>query len=183
MRLVAGSRAIARAEILTSAGAVRQASSGELGPVKLTGGAGYFELKTKGDTTYFGDPADSGDFFGNTAVEVGTGQACGTNAGTTCVYLYDYKLIEIFGAVDFDIASIPVVVFFDATQNSDPDKEDTSWKAGTRRRQDEGHQSVAVLLLVCREGSRCTVRSADRLRLGRWRYRQQGSLLQVGSRD
>jgi hypothetical protein len=106
--------------------------SGEVGPVKLTGGAGYFDFKTKGDTTYFGDPTDPGDFFGNTAVEVGSGLACGTNAGTTCVYLYDYKLIEIFGAVDFDIASIPVVVFFDATQNSDPDDQDTAWKAGTR---------------------------------------------------
>jgi len=107
-------------------------ASGELGGVTLKGGVGYFAIKTKGDETYFGDPTDAGDFFGNTAVEVGTGASCGTNPGTNCVYLYDYKLTEVFAEAGFDFGSWPAVVFFDATNNSDPSDNDTAWKLGTR---------------------------------------------------
>ncbi|MGI9342102.1 MAG: putative porin [Gammaproteobacteria bacterium] len=107
-------------------------ATGELGGVALKGGVGYFAIKTKGDTTYFGDPTDPGDFFGNTAVEVGTGLSCGTTTGTTCVYLFDYLLTEVFGEATFDMFGFPTVVFFDATNNSDPSANDTSWKLGTR---------------------------------------------------
>jgi len=107
-------------------------AAGAIGGARLKGGVGYFAIKTQGDTTYFGDPADPGDFFGNTAVEVGTGAACGTNAGTNCVYLYDYMLTEVFAEAAFDIGSFPTVVFFDATNNSDASDQDTSWKLGTR---------------------------------------------------
>lgn len=107
-------------------------ASGELVGLKLKAGVGYFAFKTKGDQGYFGDPTDPGDFFGNTAVEIGTGAACGTNAGTACVYLYDYKLTEVFAEAAFDLGSFPTVVFFDATNNSDPSDNDTSWKLGTR---------------------------------------------------
>ncbi len=107
-------------------------ASGEFGGVKLKGGVGYFAIKTKGDETYFGDATDPGDFFGNTAVEIGTGAACGTNAGTTCIYLYDYILTEVFAEAGFDLGSFPTVVFFDATNNSDPSANDTAWKLGTR---------------------------------------------------
>lgn len=107
-------------------------ATGKLGGMTLTGGVGYFAIKTKGDQTYFGDTTDPGDFFGNTTVEIGTGAACGTNAGNECVYLYDYKLTEIFAEAAFDLGSFPTVVFFDATNNSDPSDNDTSWKLGTR---------------------------------------------------
>jgi hypothetical protein len=125
-------------------------ATGKLGGMTLTGGVGYFAIKTKGDQTYFGDPTDPGDFFGNTAVEIGgdptdpgdffgntaveigTGAACGTNAGNECVYLYDYKLTEVFAEAAFDLGSFPTVVFFDATNNSGPSDNDTSWKLGTR---------------------------------------------------
>ena len=107
-------------------------ASGEFAGVTLKGGVGYFAIKTKGDETYFGDATDPGDFFGNTAVEVGTDAACGTNAGNACVYLYDYKLTEVFAEAGFDLGSFPTVVFFDATNNSDPSANDTAWKLGTR---------------------------------------------------
>lgn len=106
-------------------------AAGELFGAKLTGGVGYFAIKTKGDKTYFGDPADPDDFYGNTAVEVGSGLACGTS-GADCVYLYDYILTELFGAASFDVAGIPAVVFFDATSNSDASANDASWVLGTR---------------------------------------------------
>ncbi len=107
-------------------------ATGKLGGVKLMGGVGYFAIKTKGDQTYFGDTTDPGDYFGNTAVEIGTGAACGSNAGNECIYLYDYKLMEVFAEAGFDLGSFPTVVFFDATNNSDPSDNDTSWKLGTR---------------------------------------------------
>jgi hypothetical protein len=107
-------------------------ATGDLGGVTLKGGLGYFEIRTKGDQTYFGDTTDPGEYFGNTAVEIGTGAACGTNAGNDCVYLYDYKLIEVFAEAAFDLGRFPTVVFFDATNNSDPSDNDTSWKLGTR---------------------------------------------------
>lgn len=107
-------------------------ATGAFGGVRLTGGVGYFSIRTKGDTTYFGDPTDPGDFFGNTAVEVGTGAPCGTNAGTTCVYLFDYNLVELFGEAAFDLGGFPAVVFFDASNNGDASGEDTAWKLGTR---------------------------------------------------
>jgi hypothetical protein len=107
-------------------------ATGQVGELELKGGVGYYAIKTQGDTTYFGDPTDPGDFFGNTAVEVGTGLACGTNVGTTCVYLYDYLLTQVFGEAAFDLFGFPTVVFFDATRNSDASANDTSWALGTR---------------------------------------------------
>jgi hypothetical protein len=107
-------------------------ATGMLGPVNLTGGVGYFAIKTQGDQAYFGDAADPGDFFGNSAVEIGTGAACGTNVGIDCVYLHDYMLTEVFAEAGFELGSFPAVVFFDATNNSDPSLNDTSWKLGTR---------------------------------------------------
>jgi hypothetical protein len=107
-------------------------ATGELGGVTLTGGVGYFAIRTKGDQTYFGDTTDPGDYFGNSAVEIGTGAACGTNAGNECVYLHDYNLAEVFAEAGFDLGGFPTVVFFDATNNSDPSDNDTAWKLGTR---------------------------------------------------
>jgi len=105
-------------------------AAGQVGGLKLKGGVGYYAIKTKGDTTYFGDVSDPGDFFGNTAVEVGTGLSCGTNAGTTCVYAFDYLLTQVFGEAGFELFGFPTVVFFDAINNSDPSNNDTGWSAG-----------------------------------------------------
>ena len=52
-------------------------ATGQLGDVKLMGGLGYYSIEAAGKSTTFGDPADPGDFLGNTAIEPG-GLACGT---------------------------------------------------------------------------------------------------------
>jgi len=106
-------------------------ATGAIGEAKLKGGVGYYAIKTQGDTTYFGDTSDTGDFYGNTAVEIGSGLACGTT-GATCEYLYDYLLTQVFAEVDIPVAGIPVVLFFDAANNSDASDNDTAWALGTR---------------------------------------------------
>jgi cell division protein FtsB len=106
-------------------------ATASVGDVKLTGGIGYYSIPTKGKETNYGDPTDPGDFFGNTAVEVG-GAACGTTPDTTCVYLYDYDLTQVFAEASFDIGDWPALVFFDYVNNSDPSDNDTGWLLGTK---------------------------------------------------
>ena len=104
---------------------------GEFAGATLTGGIAYYSIKTRGKSTTFGDPGDPADYFGNTAVEA-SGLACGTTPGTTCTYLYDYLLTEIFAEAAFDVADWPTVVFFDYVNNSDPDDNNTGWAMGAR---------------------------------------------------
>ena len=106
-------------------------ATGAIGDVKLTGGIGYYSIPTKGNATTFGDPADPGDYFGNTAVEAGTLVPCGTNAGAMCEYLYDYTLTEVFGEASFGVGDWPASVFFNYINNSDASSNDTGWKIGT----------------------------------------------------
>jgi len=106
-------------------------ATGEFGDAKVTGGLGYYSIKSQGASTTFGDPADPGDYFGNTAVQV-DGQPCGTTPDATCVYLYDYLLTQVFAEAAFDLGDWPTVVFFDYVNNSDPSDNDTGWTLGTR---------------------------------------------------
>lgn len=106
-------------------------ATGVVGDMKLTGGLGYYSIPTKGKTTTFGDPTDPGDYFGNTAVESG-GEACGTTADASCVYLYDYNLMQVFGEASFEIGEWPALVFFDYVNNSDPSDNNTGWLLGTK---------------------------------------------------
>jgi hypothetical protein len=105
-------------------------ATGNLGGVKLTGGLAYYSINTKGGSTTFGDPADPGDYFGNSAVEAG-GLACGTTPDASCVYLYDYLLTEVFAEAAFDIGNWPAVVFVDYVNNGDAADNDTGWTFGT----------------------------------------------------
>lgn len=105
--------------------------SGEIGGARVKGGIAYYSIKTKGDSTTFGDSGDVGDYFGNSAVEVG-GLPCGSTPGSTCAYLYDFLLTEVFAEASFDVGNRPAVVFFDYVKNSDPSDNDTGWTAGTR---------------------------------------------------
>ena len=105
-------------------------ATGQLGDVKLTGGLGYYSIKTEGEATTYGDPTDPGDFFGNTAIEP-SGLACGTTPDVACVYDYDYLLTQVFAEAKFDIGSWPAVVFMDFVNNGDPSENDTGWMLGT----------------------------------------------------
>lgn len=107
-------------------------ATGSFGDVKVTGGVSFYSIPTSGKTTTFGDPADPGDYFGNTAVEAGTLLPCGTTPDTVCVYLYDYTLTEVFGDASFALGDWPAQVFFNYINNSDAPVNDTGWKLGAR---------------------------------------------------
>ena len=121
-------------------------ASGEFGGAKVKGGIGYYSIKTAGEETNFGDPADPGDFFGNTAVESG-GLPCGTTPDASCTYLYDYLLTQVFAEAAFDIGDWPTVVFVDWVNNSDPSDNDTGWTIGTRigQAKDRGQMQFSYL--------------------------------------
>jgi hypothetical protein len=93
------------------------------------GGLGYYSLEAAGKATTFGDPSDPGDFFGNTAIQVG-GLPCGTIADAECVYRYDYMLTEAFAEASFDVGSMPVKVFGNYVNNADAPSNDTAWMIG-----------------------------------------------------
>ena len=103
----------------------------QIGSSKLKGGFGYYSIKTRGESTTFGDPGDPSDYFGNTAVEAG-GLPCGSTTDTGCVYLYDYLLTQAFAEAAFDLGNWPTVVFLDYVNNSDPANNNTGWAMGTR---------------------------------------------------
>jgi hypothetical protein len=104
-------------------------AQGQLAGARLKGGVGYLSIPTKGDNTYFGDPNDPSDYFGNTAI----GPDCGTmNLTNLCVYAFDYNLTEAFGEIQFDIGGFPTTLFGDYVYNSDPDTNNTAWTAGVR---------------------------------------------------
>lgn len=121
-------------------------ATGEIGGAKFKGGIGYYSIQTKGESTTFGDADDSGDYLGNSAVEDG-GLACGTTAGTSCAYLYDYLLTEVFAEAAFNIGDWPAVVFLDYVNNSDPSDNNTGWTAGTRigQTKDRGQMQFSYL--------------------------------------
>jgi hypothetical protein len=106
-------------------------ATGRLGAAKLTGGVGYYSIKTQGESTTYGDPTDPDDFFGNTAVQA-DGLACGTTVDANCVYQFDYLLTEAFGEAAFDLGDWPALVFFDYVKNSDPADNDTGWLLGAK---------------------------------------------------
>lgn len=106
-------------------------ASGALGGVRLFGGLGYYSIPAAGGTTNFGDPSDPDDFFGNTAVEA-SGLPCGTTPDTECVFLYDYKLTQVFAEAAFDVGEWPMVVFLDYVNNSAAPDNDTGWTLGTK---------------------------------------------------
>jgi hypothetical protein len=105
-------------------------AAGEIGDARVKGGIGYYSIKTQGESTAFGDPADPGDYFGNSAVEAG-GLPCGSTPDTSCAYLYDYLLTQVFAEAAFDLGDWPTVVFLDYVNNSDPSDNNTGWMAGT----------------------------------------------------
>ena len=121
-------------------------ATADFGATRLTGGVGYFSLRTKGKSTTFGDPGDPGDYFGNSAVEA-SGLPCGSTADTDCIYLYDYLLTEVFAEAAFDLGNWPAVVFLDYVKNSDPSDNDTGWLFGARvgQARDRGQMEFSYL--------------------------------------
>jgi hypothetical protein len=83
--------------------------------VKLRGGVGYHVFDTKGNASYFGD---EDDFYGNSFDPV------------TNTYLYDYKDLEVFADLSFELFNQPTLVYADYIQNQAVDDNDTGYSLG-----------------------------------------------------
>lgn len=117
-----------------------------LGETEMRGGIAYYSFATAGLAATFGDPADPGDYFGNTAIEAG-GLACGSMPAADCRYRFDYRLTEIFAEASFQLGNWPATVFFDHVQNGDATGDDTAWTIGARlgRANDAGQFDFSYL--------------------------------------
>lgn len=83
--------------------------------MKLTAGIGYHNFNTAGNGSYFGD---IDDFYGNSFDPV------------TNTYIYDYKELEFFADLDFELFGHPAQVFGNYVQNQDADEHDTGYAFG-----------------------------------------------------
>ena len=96
-----------------------------IGEAKLTVGAGYFDFGIAGKGTFFGpDLAFAGNSF-----------SCSDPQDTaSCVYVHDYRIAEVFAALDIDINDIATTVYGHAVKNLAVDRFDSGWMAGVRLR-------------------------------------------------
>lgn len=83
--------------------------------VKLTGGVGYHVFDTRGSESFFGD-AD--DFYGNSYDPV------------TNTYLYNYKDLEVFADLSFNLFNQSALVYANYIQNQAVDDNDTGYSLG-----------------------------------------------------
>lgn len=102
---------------------VQAGFKGHIAGAKVMTGAGYYQLDTAGKGTFFGD---GDDFFGNSSV------CADPDDDSSCVYQYDYEMVQVFADVSFNVGEMPVAVFADFVQNQDADDYDTGWAAGIK---------------------------------------------------
>ena len=96
-----------------------------IGDAWLTAGAGYFDIGIAGKGTFYGpDLAFAGNSFG----------CADPQESSSCSYSYDYREVELFAALDFDISDVSAEVYGHIVRNLDADQFNTGWTAGARLR-------------------------------------------------
>ena len=83
--------------------------------MSLTAAAGYIDIPTAGETAIYDD-----DFFGNSSV---------VENGVE-VYEYDYKLVNASLKLGLTVFDLPLSIYGDYVENSDPDDFETGYLAG-----------------------------------------------------
>ncbi len=85
--------------------------------VKLTIGAGYFDLNTAGKGAFYVVSGKPPKYYGNSVDANGR-------------YLYDYQELQGFGDISFRVLGLPASLFFDYVHNLDAEIFDSGWAAG-----------------------------------------------------
>jgi hypothetical protein len=94
-----------------------------LGEARLTAGAGYFDISTAG----------KGTFFGSDLAFAGNRYVCADAVDSaSCVYLSDYREVELFAALDFEGDAFATKLYGHYLRNLDADRFDTGWTLGVR---------------------------------------------------
>jgi hypothetical protein len=95
---------------------------GDFAGASFKAGGGYYNMETKGKSTFYG-----GDdvFFGNSF-------ECSSLIDlSSCVYLYDYNMVQGFVDVGMHVGDLPLTFFADYVVNDDADDNDTGYAFGT----------------------------------------------------
>ncbi len=151
--------------------------AGEIGPMKLTGALGYFDVGTvEGEitttNTTLGCTANTA-FFGGAQ-----GNTTNTN-GAGCAFLAnDFNMIEALAQAEFTIAEQPLQIWAQFIQNNEADDLDTGWLAGFNWGKASNPQHVRVRLRLWRHREGRAVWPVRRLRLRRRRDRRGWQHLQ-----
>jgi len=95
----------------------------KVGGASLTAGIGYYELGTKGKSSFYGD---DDDFYGNSFV------CADPNNDASCVYAHDYEELELFANLSTSVADLPLNVFVDYVTNQAVDNNDTGYALGAK---------------------------------------------------
>ena len=96
---------------------------GTVAGARVAAGGGYYNLDTQGNESFFGD---DDDFFGNSF------ECSDPNDLGSCVYEFDYKLIQVFADISMNIGDMPVSLFADYVVNDDADDNDTGYAVGVK---------------------------------------------------
>jgi hypothetical protein len=104
--------------------------TGQVGPAKLTGAVGYFDVgAAEGQTTVtnstLGCTANPVFFGGST-----NGNTTRVNGRGCTVLANDFNMIEALGQAEFTVANQPLQVWAQYIQNNEADYLDTGWLAG-----------------------------------------------------
>ena len=96
---------------------------GSIAGARVSAGGGYYNFDTEGKQSFFGDDED---FFGNSF-------DCTNPADlSSCVYAFDYNIIQAFIDVSLNVGDMPVSLFADYVVNDDADDDDTGYALGLK---------------------------------------------------
>jgi hypothetical protein len=87
--------------------------------VKLTVGAGYFDLNTQGKGAFYVVSGKAPKYYGNSVNSNGQ-------------YLYDYQELEGFANIDFKVLGLPASLFVDYVHNMDAEQNDSGYAVGAQ---------------------------------------------------
>ena len=94
-----------------------------VGAARITAGAGYFDLGTAGKGTFYGDDLA---FAGNSFT-------CSVpDDNSSCVYLNDYREVELFAAVDLNVGGVATTLYGHYLENLGANQQNNGWTAGAR---------------------------------------------------
>ncbi len=97
--------------------------NGNVAGARVTAGGAYYNFDTAGKQSFFGD---DDDFFGNSFDCVAAGDP------GSCVYRFDYNIIQAFADISMNIGAMPVSLFADYVVNEDADDNDTGYALGVK---------------------------------------------------
>ncbi len=107
----------------------------QFGATRLTAGIGYFDLGVSDAATFHG--ADR-DFYGNTF------ECFDAMDDATCVYQNDYRELEIFSAIDFELDRYSASVYAHFVRNIDADRFNEGWTVGSNLQIPVDGQTVSL---------------------------------------